>query len=112
LAEKGQNFEIFQGDTHVVVISVTDANGGVFNLTGYTIRWVVYHPTTHSIILDKSTGSGITVPVSGEIHIDLLPTDTENAIPKVYNHECEIQIGTNNVHTVCVGTVNILYSNA
>jgi hypothetical protein len=115
MAAKGQNFEIFQGDTKRLVISVQHPDGSPYNLTGYSVRWVIYFPTTRALLLERATsGGGITVPVptNGEILIDLVPTDTENAIPRIYNHECEIQTSSTNVHTVCVGIVTILYSKA
>ena len=115
MAATGQNFEIFQGDTKDVYITVTNENGAILDLTPYdAIRWVVYHQVNKALILEKTLSSGITVPVGtdGVIKISLVPADTENVQPNTYNHECEVSSGGTVVATVTVGTVKIIYSKA
>jgi hypothetical protein len=113
MTAKGQNFEMFQGDTTTITISVLDTAGSAVNISGYAASWVMYVPTTHETILEKTTvsGGGITIadPSTGVITIALLPVDTENITPRLYNHECEITLDTDNVYTVAVGTVAMLY---
>lgn len=115
----GQNFEMYQGDTKEIHIIVTDEETGLpLDLSPYVandgIVWVLYGQTNKNIILSKSYGEGITVPVpsTGELIVTLLPTDTENVIPNTYNHECEISSSSTNVATVTTGTLKILYSRA
>lgn len=115
MAAKGQNFELFQGDTRQLVITVRDDNDVIVNLTGFSAHWVMYHPTTKVLVFERSTGgAGITIPIptNGQVLIDLVPADTETMIPKKYNHELEVSIGAGNTYTVTVGTVDILYSKA
>jgi hypothetical protein len=115
MAAKAQNFELYQGDTRQIIITVRDDNDAVADLSGFSAHWVMYHPTTKALVFERSTGGGgITIPspTSGQVLIDLIPTDTETMIPKKYNHELEISIGTGSIYTVTVGTVDILYSKA
>ena len=102
-----------QGDNKQLIITIYDENDAILNLTGYDIVWVVYHPTTKSVILSKSSGSGITVPTpsSGQVVIDLLPADTLSVVPNTYNHECEITLSSV-VSTTTTGIIKILYSRA
>lgn len=115
MTAKGQNFELYQGDTRTLVVQVKDENEQVVSLSGYLVHWVMYVPTTGAIVLDKSVGNGIAItsPTTGEISISLLPSDTENIVPRIYNHELEISIDpASSVFTVAVGTANILSSKA
>ena len=111
---KGQNFEIFQGDTKQITISVTDEDGAILPLTGYDAIWVVYKQTSKELIISKVLASGISIPTpsNGEIIIDLLPEDTETVIPGTYLHECEISTSPIDVSTVSTGTIKVLYSKA
>jgi hypothetical protein len=115
---KGQNFEIYAGDSKNLEILITDSTDSPLDLTPYMIAggitWVIYHPTTKAIVLSKGYTDGITVPIpsNGIAIVSLLPEDTENIAPKLYNHECEISSSTTEVATVTVGTVNIIYSRA
>ncbi len=109
----GQNFEMFQGDTKVITIPVTNVDGSVLDLTPYDeINWVVYKPTTKEIVLSKTLGGGITVPapLDGNLEISIVPTDTENITPMLYSHECEIKSGGTIVSTITTGTIKIIYS--
>ena len=110
---KGQNFEIFQGDTKQITISVTDEDGAILPLTGYDAIWVVYKQTSKELIISKTLGSGILIPTptDGQIVIDLIPADTETINPGSYLHECEIVSGTE-VSTVTTGIIKVLYSKA
>lgn len=115
MAATGQNFEMHAGDRKQIQISVTEEDGSVLDLISFTqITWVIYHQTTKVAVLTKTLGAGITVPTpsNGVILIDLLPADTENISPSLYNHECEISDGSTNVATVTTGFVKILYSKA
>lgn len=115
MAATGQNIELHQGDTRQVIFTVKDTDGNVFDLTGFTsITWVVYKQTSKVAVLTKTYGSGITVPTpaNGQIVVDLLPSDTESLASAIYNHECEISSGPNDVYTVSTGTLKLLYSKA
>jgi hypothetical protein len=111
---QAQNFELFQGDTKQITITVTDENDAILPLTGYNIVWVIYKQTNKELILSKTLGDGITVPTpsNGQIIISITPEDTELITPSTYLHECEISTSPTDVSTVTVGIVKILYSKA
>lgn len=107
----GQNFEMFQGDTKDIEITVTDENGALLDLSSYdSINWVVYRPTTKETVLSKNLSNGITVPSLGIIQISLTPADTELITPMIYSHECEINSGASVTSTVCTGSFKLFYS--
>lgn len=108
----GQNFEVFQGDNKIIIITVKNQDGTLTDLTGYSAVWCVhtFNPN-HEIILQKTTlpGEGITIPnpTSGEIVITLTQADTQTKIPKTYGHQCEVEDGLGNHATVSTGYMNV-----
>ena len=90
----GQNFDMFQGEDKEIIITARDENGDILPLTGYEIVWVAYNLTSSQIVIIKSsTVPGeidVPTPASGEIHINLVSSDTENLQPKTYGHQCEV----------------------
>ncbi len=114
---ENQNFEMYAGDTKQVYISISDEdNGGQMDLTGVTIAWVLYDPNLDSVLLTKTTVSGIIIPsptISGICVISLLPADTELIRPaNWYIHETEVTDVVGNIVTVTKGFVNIKRSKA
>lgn len=110
----GQNFEMFQGDTKRLRVSVTDDNNVAFPLTNCTINWVTYKQTSKQVVLQKTTGGGgITVEdESGGIIVILLePEDTETLLGQ-FTHEGELTDGTGTISTIFIGSVKILNSEA
>lgn len=109
----GQNFEVYQGDDKQVIITVKDASGIPENLTNYTAIWCMYDTTTNSVVIEKTTASGISIPTpsSGQLVIDLDKTDTSILDPKTYGHQCEVQDAVGNHSTVTTGFVKLIKSN-
>lgn len=87
----GQNLELYQGKDRIIEVTVYDDAGAPLDISGYTVTWVVYKPTTGVIVLTKTTADGIvlTVPASGIMEITLVPEDTQSLLGQ-YNHEGEI----------------------
>lgn len=111
----GQNFEVYQGDNKQVIISATDDEGNVLDLTGYDIVWIAYGLTNFEVVITKSSSVvgeiEVPTPANGEIHINLESTDTENLAPKTYGHQCEIKDAFDRHSTITTGHVSILKSN-
>jgi hypothetical protein len=105
----GQNIELFQGDNKIIVITVKNKSTGLpQNLTGYSVVWCVHTQSPSPVIVMSKTtdlSGGITIPdpTNGEIHIELTQMDTENMIPKIYGHQCEIDDSAGNHDTVTTG---------
>jgi len=87
----GQNVEIFRGKDKILNVSIVDDNNNPLPISGCLFTYVVYKPTTSSIKITKTIGSGINIVDmnSGIIEITLLPNDTKDLLG-TYNHECEI----------------------
>ena len=108
----GQNFEVYQGDNKTVIVTVRNQDGSLTNLTGYNAVWCAYRQTPDTIVILKTTTSGITIPdpLSGELHIDLGQTDTAALTTSNYGHQCEIEDSFGNHATVMAGYMRVLKS--
>jgi hypothetical protein len=117
----GQDVTMYQGDHKEIVITVYDENGYVstdpalnrLDITGSTVNWVVHKKYPGGIIVTKTTTSGIalSLPVSGELTINLIPSDTLNYSGD-FLHECEVTDSGGNIATVTVGKFTIFESKA
>ncbi len=107
--KKAQNFEMVAGDTANLHVSVTE-NGASKNLSGATIKWVLYDEVNGVTVLTKATGGDITVTnvTGGQFTVALAPADTVNVAPGRYYHESEVTDETGNVSTIFTGHVTIL----
>lgn len=111
MTQAGQNFQVFQGDNHEIVISVVDENGLPANLAGYDAIWCV-HQQNHAenIILQKSTSLGGIVISGSDVIISLAQADTATMTPKLYGHQCELEDGSGNHATITTGYMRVLRS--
>lgn len=110
----GQNFSIFQGDNHEIIVSVKNQDGSPADLTGYSAAWCAYGQTSAETILLKtsSPGEGITIPnpADGKVIISLEQLDTQNLVTKNYGHQCEVEDSLGHHATVCTGYMKVLRS--
>jgi hypothetical protein len=107
----GQNLELYRGKDRVIEVAVKDGYGACLNITGSDFTWVVYKPTIGTIVLSKTTISGIelTIPASGIMEITLIPEDTVSLLGQ-YNHECEITTPSGKQDTIFTGYFKIIDS--
>ncbi len=109
----GQNFQMFQGDDKILVVTVYDNDDfeNVVNISGATIQFVIYKQTTGQIVVTKSSGSGITITdaENGELEITLAGSDTAS-LYGTFLHECELTDSTGNVSTIMTGYAKIYAS--
>jgi hypothetical protein len=109
LTAKNQNFEMFQGDTKNIVVTVTGTD-----LTGASIKWAMKRSVSSTVVdVSKSIGNGISItsasPTSSVFEIKLDPADTIN-LKGDYYHEAEVKDAQNNVSTVMTGRISIQLS--
>jgi hypothetical protein len=88
-----QDVDVYRGDSALLEISLTDANGDPFALTaGGTLKYRVA-PTAHSSedesVIRKELGAGIDL-FDGVAEITLLSDDTDHIVPEDYYHELKI----------------------
>lgn len=116
MTKTAQDVTMYAGDTVNIKVTVYDSDNSNVrkNITGCTIKWVMYDPDDTGVMLTKTTPSGITVTdaINGELTIPVASTDTETVTPGNYRHEAEITDASNNVSTVLVGDFIILESRA
>jgi hypothetical protein len=103
------DFTMYSGDTVNVAVTITDSNGDAVDLTGATSSWVLTSFSGSTVYVTKSSGAG-TITYGGVstnvATVALTASDTDD-LDGIFRHELEIVDSTNNVSTVCVGTVVI-----
>lgn len=104
-----QNFEMFQGDSKDLVVTVSDSAGLPVDLTGTTVKWRAA-PAVDSTVatISKATGTGITITgaAAGQFTVMLGPTDTQTLDGEFY-HEAQITDAAGAVSTVLSGRLTI-----
>ena len=97
-----------QGDTVALDFSIVDDDDDPVNLTGATVRWQLSRRERLEPIVQKISGSGITVTdaVGGLFTVDLAPSDTED-LYGTYYHEAEVTDASGNISTVRTGEIVI-----
>lgn len=104
-----QNVTIWAGDTVNLNVVVGDGAGGLKDISGATIAWLLYDENAGASVLTKSTGSGITITsgAGGAFTVALAAADTEDVTPGAYYHEAEVTDTLGNISTVFIGSVKI-----
>jgi hypothetical protein len=109
-----QDFEMFQGDTKQLVVSVVDGDGLAVDLSGATITWKLFKSKSGNVAdVTKTIGNGLTVTnaTAGEFTVDLAEADTVNLIG-TYFHEAKVQDIRGYKTVVMVGKVTIHMTHA
>jgi hypothetical protein len=105
-----QNFEIFSGDTKIIVVDVVEGSGNPINLAGASLlEWVLKRaPGAKLPLIRKVIDSGITVTDAsvGRFEIFLDAQDTEK-LGGTYYHECDLIDALGNRSTIFYGYVVI-----
>lgn len=89
-----------RGDTRTLTLTLTDAAGDPYDLTGATVRMTV------GDLFDKAIGDGIAVasPATGVAVITVNPDDTENANGRrSYPYDVEVTFVDGTVVTPILG---------
>lgn len=85
------DFEMKANNDFTVRMTVTDIDGALVDLTGFTIKWKAFKPNTTTAAITKTTSSGIAIrnqtTHKGEFDIDLDAADTVNLPAGDYLHE-------------------------
>jgi hypothetical protein len=98
------NLVVDQGATYSTTLSVTDENGGVYDLTGYTgaaqlrKHFTSSNSTSFSVTLDSA---------SGTITLGLTASQTANLSSGRYVYDVEITSSSNTVARVVEGVVTV-----
>jgi hypothetical protein len=101
----GQNVEIHQQDYKVLNITVDE----VTTLSGVSLEYLVYRPTTQEVKIVKTLVSGIVITGSQTFDIELEPEDTTNLLG-IYNHQCRIIDTDSHPYTIFTGNFSVIYT--
>jgi len=100
------NISIDQGTTFNTVVTVTGADGLVFDLTGYTTRGQIRK--TYTSLTSVSFVASVLSAVDGKITLSLDATTTAAMKPGRYLYDVEIvEVSTSTVTRVLEGQIEI-----
>lgn len=109
MTELNQDFTIYQQESVLVTISVTEG-GNEKNITGADIEWVLYtvSGSTETVLITKTVGSGIIITDGsvGDFQVSLSSSDTGALAVGEYYHQAELYVGGVR-KIVCEGTVTV-----
>lgn len=104
-----QKLNIFRGDSQNIQLAVTNQDGSVFNLTGYSVKFTAKGIQQFNIskIIEKTTADDIEIlnAAGGIALIKIKPTDTN--IAGLYNFDVQVYKLTDEVYTVVKGELII-----
>lgn len=106
-----RNVKLRRGTSLSLAVVARKADGAKIDLTGLTgtaIAWRISGDDRRDTKLTKSIGAGITVTDAndGEFTAALAPADTATLEPGCYQHECEVDDGTD-IWTVLRGRLDL-----
>ena len=106
-----QDFELFSGNDKVLRVTVRDENGGIVDLTGATIRWILSRKQGSTPLIDYTSPTNITLasdPATGKFDIEISDTDSEPLRKGTFYHECLVTSAAGLKTTVMYGFVEVL----
>lgn len=103
-----QDFQIWAGETKQLIVTVTDGNGIIVDISGSQITWRLLDKNNYTI-MTKTLGNGVTLtdPTHGIFMIQLNPTDTANLGISRYSHTAKITDLFGNVSVLLVGSITL-----
>lgn len=107
MAELNQNFELFQGDTKDLEITVEDGEGNPLDLTGSTIEWRLFRTIRDAVLIEKTLAGGgieITNEPGGVFVVHLSSEDTRDLNGK-FQHEASVTDVRGYTATILTGFV-------
>lgn len=107
-----EQMNVYRGDDKVFDINVTDSEGEIVDITGYTVKFTVRaeaNDDTYLIHKTTPSGSGISLidPTNGVARLSLSSTDTD-LTPGKYVYDVEVTDTNGRVSTVVVDTFKII----
>lgn len=99
---------IKRGDTKVYTITVTDDEGNLEDITGWTVFFTVKEniDDTDANAKISKTETTHSDPTNGESQITLTSTDT-TLDPQSYVFDIQVKTDTSEIHTILEGILNI-----
>jgi hypothetical protein len=98
------NFEMFSGDSKLLIVDTLDQADAVVDITGATISMVISKRVGSSVLVTKA--GTITDGVNGVFQVDLAPADTAS-LNGVHYFEMQMTDVSARVSTVVFGSLTI-----
>ena len=106
MTKTAQNFEMWQGNTKSLAITVTGSDGSGYDLIGASATYVMEREPGSGSLIRKTT-SGSEISISGSVlTVVLNPTDTLG-LDGLYYHEAGIVNSVSQLETIMVGNIKI-----
>jgi len=105
-----QDFTVYRGETKTLQVTVKDAAGAAFDLTGApAVTWRLGPLAGGAATLTKSLGSGVTIvgATSGRFDVAVSAADSAAIAAGHYLHQAVVTDAAGDVETVTVGTVTV-----
>jgi hypothetical protein len=110
MAETNQNFELHQGDTKDLEITIENGEGGRLDLTGSRIEWRLYRSVTTAALITKTTDAGgieIADAPGGICLVHLESSETDDLPAGKYQHEAIVTDVRGYTATVLTGFAQV-----
>jgi len=103
------DFQIYQGDSKTLSVTVQDSDGDAVVITSATIKWQASKSKGKTADISKTTSAGISITdgPNGVFEITLAGSDTESLTGEFY-HEAEVIFSDSTISTVLVGRMRII----
>jgi Ethanolamine utilization protein EutJ (predicted chaperonin) len=104
-----QDFSMYAGDSRNLIVTVTDPNNNVINITGATIKWVLVNGDQVVRYKDNQSAGGITITnaTNGQFQVSITSNDTTSLPPGTYQHEARMIDSSGNSSLLFTGNVTI-----
>jgi hypothetical protein len=105
VSKRNQNFDMYIGESKVVFIALTNADGTPFNPAGATMEWWLSRTVHSEKTIRKTLSSGLAVSPGG-VNIILESEDTYDLKPEIWYHELKITMPSG-LSVATVGAVHL-----
>ena len=89
MSKRNQNFDMYIGESKLVYIALTNADGTAFNPAGATMEWWMAKTNHSPKLFSKMLNSGLVVSTGG-VNVSIESADTYDLKPEIYYHELKI----------------------
>ena len=97
---------MYRGDTHLVAVTVSDADGNAIDVTEADCMLSVASAPGAEYVLQK-TGAA-TSGTEGQIEFEFAPEDTDSVTPGRYQFDIQITLTSTAVYTVARGIFELM----
>jgi hypothetical protein len=112
VSRKNQNFSLYRGESKIVFIALSNADGTEFDPTGCAMRWwMAKSPYSiinndDEVLVEKTLEDGGLVLATGGVNVRLIASDTF-VVPNIYYHELKVFLPGGGVAMTCTGYIMV-----